>query len=201
VQTETYKDAVVGIKMAIIQGHHPDNKVDQTQIDIIQEKLLTAVDANPSGETTPQFLYSKFAQGIFWITCANECSKVWLTWTVSGLGELWEGAELTVVDCKDLPKRPKVIVRIPDTSEINTVTSRLRKQNPELNTSDWSVMSRKVAEKEQTLAFSIDPDSLKALAKSNYKAFWGLGRIYFGTLKEIKKQPEAESTTDKPSPQ
>jgi hypothetical protein len=72
VQTETYKEAVVGIKMPIIHRRHPDAKLDQTQIDIIQEKLLTAVDVNPSGETPPQFLYSKFAQGVFWITCANE---------------------------------------------------------------------------------------------------------------------------------
>jgi hypothetical protein len=200
-QTETYTDAVDGIKMAIIHGHHPDTKLDQTQIDIIQEKLLNAVDVNPSGETLPQFLYSKFAQGIFWITCANESSKVWLTRTISGLGELWEVSELTVVDSKDLPKRPMVIVRFPVTSEINTVMSRLRKQNPEFHTSDWSVMSRKVAEKEQTLAFYIDPDSLKALAKTNYKAFWGLGRIIFRTLKEKKKQPEAENTKDKPPPQ
>ena len=68
--------------------------------------------------------------------------------TVSGLEELWEGAKLTVVDSKDLPKRPRVLVRIPDTSDVNTVLTRLRKQNPELHTSDWSVMSRKVTEKE-----------------------------------------------------
>ena len=121
--------------------------------------------------------------------------------TVSGLEELWEGAKLTVVDSKDLPKRPRVLVRIPDTSDVNTVLTRLRKQNPELHTSDWSVISRKVTEKEQTLAFSIDPDSFKALAKSHFKAFWGLGRIIFRTLKEMKKDPEAESSTSKSAPQ
>jgi hypothetical protein len=79
--------------------------------------------------------------------------------TVSGLGE------------------PRVLVRIPDISDANTVLTRLRKQNPELHTSDWSVMSRKVTKKEQMLAFSIDPDSFKALVKSIFKAFWGLRRI------------------------
>ena len=62
-------------------------------------------------------------------------------------------------------------------------------------------MKRKVTEKEQTLAFSIDPDSFKALAKSHFKAFWGLGRIIFRTLKEAKKAPEAESTSSKSAPQ
>ena len=201
VQTESYKEAVVGIKMAIIHRHHPDVKLDQTQADMIEAKLSTAVDVNPQGETPPQFLYSKFAQGVSWITHSNEPSKAWLMRTISGLGELWIRAELTVVDSKDLPKRPRVFVRIPDTSEVTTVMTRLRIQNPELNTTDWSVMSHKVFEKEQMLAFSIDPDSFKVLTRSNFKAFWGLGRVIFQTLKDEKRKPEAESTASKSPPQ
>jgi hypothetical protein len=64
VQTATFKEAVTRIKMAIIQRHHPDESLDQFQTETIQEKLLTAVDANPAGETPPQFLHSKFAQGV-----------------------------------------------------------------------------------------------------------------------------------------
>jgi hypothetical protein len=127
--------------MAIIHGRHPELKLDQTQIDVIQIKLLNAVDGTSMEETSPQFLYSKFTQGIFWITCTNEHSKVWLTQTISELGELWEGAELKVVDSKDLLKRPRVLVHIPDTSEVTTVMTRLKIQNHELNTTEWSVMS------------------------------------------------------------
>ena len=58
----------------------------------------------------------------------------------------------------------------------------------------WSIMSRKVTEKEQTLALSIDPNSFKALTQSNFKAFWGLGRVIFRTLKDEKRKPEDEST-------
>ena len=89
-KTGTYKEVVTGIKMAIILRHHPDIKMDQTQTEIVQTKLLNAVDVNPSGEIPPQFLYSKFAQGVFWVTCANESSRDWLMRTISGLGELWE---------------------------------------------------------------------------------------------------------------
>ena len=58
-----------------------------------------------------------------------------------------------MVDSEDLPKRPRVLVCIPDISEINTVLTCLKKQNPELNTSDWSIMSQKVTEKEQSLLY------------------------------------------------
>ena len=99
-----------------------------------------------------------------------------------------------MVDSKNLPKRPRMIVRIPDISEVTTVITRLRIQNPDLNTTDWSVMSRKVTEKEQTLALCIDPNSFKSLTGSNFKAFCGLGRVIFRTLKNEKRKPEDEST-------
>ena len=54
-QTGSYKEAVVGIKMTIIHRRDPDVKLDQTQAEMIQVKLLTAVDTNPLGETPPQF--------------------------------------------------------------------------------------------------------------------------------------------------
>jgi hypothetical protein len=73
-----------------------------------------------------------------------------------------------------------VLVCILDTAEITILKSHVRIQNPELNMADWLTMSRKVTEKEQTLDFSSDPESYKALAKANLKAFWGLGRIVSG---------------------
>jgi hypothetical protein len=48
-------------------------------------------------------------------------------------------------------------------------------------------MSRKIEERGQTLAISIDPNSYKILTQLNFKAFWGLGRISFWTLKDNKK--------------
>ena len=46
-QTGSYKEAVVGTKMAVILKCHPEVKLDQAQADLIQTKLLAAVDANP----------------------------------------------------------------------------------------------------------------------------------------------------------
>ena len=62
VQTGTYKEAAVGIKMTIVHRLHPAIHLDQAQT---EERLLNAVDANPLEEAPPQFLYSKFAQGVF----------------------------------------------------------------------------------------------------------------------------------------
>jgi hypothetical protein len=130
-QTKTCKEAATGVKMAITHRCHPEMTMDQTQADLIEQKLIDVVDVNPEGEAPPQFLYSRFAQGILTTTCANESTKAWLLRTVEGLGELCEGMELKVVDFKDLPKRPRGLVCIPGTMEVTKVMSRLRIQNPE----------------------------------------------------------------------
>jgi hypothetical protein len=85
-RTGLYKEAVVGIKMAIIHRRHPGVKLDQTQADTIQAKLLAAVDAHPLEQTSLQFLHSKFSQGVLWITCANEFSQAWLLQKLVNLG-------------------------------------------------------------------------------------------------------------------
>jgi hypothetical protein len=63
-KTGLYKEAVVGIKMAIIHRRHPGVKLEQTPADMIQAKLLAAVDVHPLEETSLQFLHSKFVHGV-----------------------------------------------------------------------------------------------------------------------------------------
>jgi hypothetical protein len=60
VQIVSYKEAVVGIKMGVIHRHQPEIKLDQTQVDLMQKKVLNAVDGKYLGDAPPQFLNSNF---------------------------------------------------------------------------------------------------------------------------------------------
>jgi hypothetical protein len=62
-------------------------------------------------------------------------------------------------------------------------------------------MRCKVREREQMLTLSVDPDSFKALASSNFKAFWGLEKVTFQTLNVKKTRPGAEKTVSEHPPQ
>ena len=57
---------------------------------------------------------------------------------------------------------------------------------------------------EERLAAGISTIGLQAKrlsrAQCNFKAFWALGAVVFWTLKDEKKKPEAESTTNEPPP-
>jgi hypothetical protein len=51
---------VAGIKMEVIDKRHPEVKLDQTQAEMIQAKLVAAVHVNPVEETPLHFLNYKF---------------------------------------------------------------------------------------------------------------------------------------------
>lgn len=202
-QTGSYRDAMTGIRMAVINANHPDTMLNQAQADLIQNKLVAAIDAIPVGEASPRFQrYPKFEGGILSIACADPPTENWLVSTVRGMEELGEGVSLTVVNTKDLPKRPKFLVWVPEPVEEAVVRSRLEKQNAGLSTVGWLLMSRKVEDRGQTLAYSLDDKSAKVLEDSGFKLYFSLGRVTFKKLKEKGRSPDpdVEGSAGKPAP-
>lgn len=200
VQTVSYRDAATSFRMAVIQQRHPDITLDQGQADLVQAMVIAAIDAIPEGEMSPQFHHTKFEGGILWMTCANLETKNWLLQVMQKQDKLWEGAALTIVEAADLPKRSKVLVWIPETGEEPIVRTRIRKQNPDLATGDWVLLSRKTHEKGQTLAYSVDEKSFRALERAQFKAFWCLGKVKFKNLKKGARKSN-EGGADQPSSQ
>ena len=54
-KTGSYKEAVLGINIAVIHKCHPEVKLDQAQVDLIQGTILAAVDVNTSGKAPSSF--------------------------------------------------------------------------------------------------------------------------------------------------
>ena len=71
----------------------------------------------------------------------------------------------------------------------------------------WDKMDTKIFETKQGAATTADlsqqelHEEVVALTQSNFKAFWGLGRVIFQILKDEKRKPEAEIIASKPPPQ
>lgn len=190
----SFGDVTAGIKMAVICEKHPTIVLDQSQADLVLEKLNELVFSETG--ITVQIHKTRFAVGVLWITCANLETKNWLGMSVAGLGGLWEGAVLTAVESKDLPRRPKVLVWLPGPERVEKVVrDHLRVQNPDLKTETWLLMSQKSGEKGQTMAFSIDQESYAALERKKFSAFWGMGKVSFRTL-NAGRTPQTENESD-----
>ncbi|KAJ8952336.1 hypothetical protein NQ318_017230 [Aromia moschata] len=144
-QAGSYSEAAKGIKMAVIDRRHPDIILNQEQADLVQNKIVDAIDEAPSGsETQLQFDRTSFSGGVLWMTCANEATALWLRGEIGNLTGLWEDAALIAVEAKELPKRPKVLAFFPGPVEQEEkVRTRLGKQNPDLRVGGWILLSRK----------------------------------------------------------
>lgn len=186
-QTGTYSEALTEFKMAVIDRRHPEVTLDQEQAELIQNKLVDAMDGTPTGsDCLLQFARTTFSGGVLWMTCANENTKRWLMENVKNLGGLWEGADLTTVESKDLPKRPRVLVFIPKpVEEEEKIRTRLGKQNAGLRVGGWLLLSRKMEDAGTILAYSIDEASFGALERNRFRAYYRLGTVSFRVLKGL----------------
>lgn len=88
--------------------------LNQEWADLVQQNILEQVGVNSAWIPPPQFINSKFSTEILRIHCVNKETKNWLGRTAQNMKSLWEGSHLMFVSLKDLPKRPKLLVWIPD---------------------------------------------------------------------------------------
>ncbi|KAJ8978471.1 hypothetical protein NQ317_016997 [Molorchus minor] len=78
--------------------------LNQEQADLVQNHIGDVMDSTPGRSDRPlQFARTTFSGGVLWMTCANEHAKME---TVRALGKVWDDADLTTVESKDLPKKP-----------------------------------------------------------------------------------------------
>ncbi|CAG9837526.1 unnamed protein product [Diabrotica balteata] len=186
--------------MAVVHKHHPDTQLDQVQADLIISKLERAVDEAPiisqNRQVLLQFHKILFIAGTLWMTCANAYTKKWTTEVVRTMEDLWEGAELNVVDRNNMSKQPMVLTRIPDKkADEATIRTRLRKQNQYLKTKDWLLEERKIEEDVQILVYTIDEVSYKALMAAHFNAYYKLGKVSFTTIRGLDGSNQSPAGT------
>lgn len=202
-QTGNYSEVAAGFKMAVIDRRHPEVTVDQSQADLIQKKLLSALISTPFGSAgTVQFLRTTYSGGVLWMTCANEYTRNWLKETVPTLRDLWEGADLTVVESNSLPRRPRVLVLLPTVEGVSTEEAArqlLGRQNPDLRVGCWLLLNKKEGEGGVRLAYSIDEASFRTLRDNRFRAYFGLGSVVFRVLRGL--DGGAKDSPSKPSTQ
>ncbi|CAG9817125.1 unnamed protein product [Phaedon cochleariae] len=76
VSTRTaYSDMTRGIPVAVIDRCHPDVTLNQEQVELVQNAIVDALYAAPSGsEGVAQFERSWFSGRVLSVTCANKRS-------------------------------------------------------------------------------------------------------------------------------
>lgn len=112
------------------------------------------------------------------VICNNDVSKDWLEEAITKLENLWEGAEIKIVQMGPPPKLINSTIILPaKTYEPSTLFSIISAQN-QIDTKFWRYKSRtKIENGRQTWSIGVDESSIPSLKELGYRPYAGFGRI------------------------
>lgn len=200
---KSFKDALSDFHLAIVPGEFPEITINDEQAGLIKNHLLAKIDEMQEGGTAPRFSEVRLREGALMISCPDRDTWTWLEQTVRA-SSLWEGAKLSVIDAKEVPKPVRTMVWIPGpATKPDTVLHRLAIQNPGLITKNWRVVNEKQDPKGQQLIILMEEKSWKRIQeKLHGKPYLNFSRVQFkvlGVRKEgTKDNKEGQMEVDQP---
>lgn len=148
------------------------------QVDMIYDKILELMEAE-NEENRPKLssIRGPRAGGIN-MNCADQKSIDWLKNSLKDL-QLWEGAQLQVVNVNEMPKTIIGVAFVPDPNLHDVdIFDMLKSQNPGIDFNDWWITQAKMLPPNgQTVTFNISHNSIADLDAQNYNVFLGHKKI------------------------
>lgn len=181
------------LSIAIIDLREGDNMVlmDQTKFtklgDIINNKLLSNIGKKVE---LPKIEDSRLVLGATKIKCGDTATRRWIVHCVATLSarELWNGANLTVVDFVDVPKPHKFQAWFPGiTRSAADIFKILEALNKGICTTSWTVLNREQKTNGTQMVIGVGSDSLVTLQNNPNSLYCGMGGT--ATFKHIKGKP------------
>ncbi|XP_071644467.1 uncharacterized protein [Temnothorax longispinosus] len=169
-------------RIAIIDRSDPDGRMTAERWMEVESKILLAIaELDSDGCEEVDFDGADWQKGVNVVGCSNRKSRDFLTQVIDGCGELWQGAQLEVIQMSQLPLRKKISLWIPPPvlEGDDTVVKILGKQNRGLKTQSWRIISSAKSQngKEKDFVFTIDGEFLESLRKSKGSIKFGLGAL------------------------
>ncbi|XP_073824745.1 uncharacterized protein [Musca autumnalis] len=180
-----------GLQIAIIDRADPNGKISDSHWLLFETGLRAAIVSGPEDPEDRQLGSAFLRKGVKVINCMNERSRDFLVQTVSGLGALWEGADLAAVSLSDIPSRKVLSAWIPPPTVSKEILLRmLRLQNPNLVTTGWTVISLVPCSELGGLVarVAVDPPGELYLREREGKLNFGSGWVRFRLSPPREKQ-------------
>ncbi|TGZ51586.1 hypothetical protein DBV15_11906 [Temnothorax longispinosus] len=101
-------------RIAIIDRSDPDGRMTAERWMEVESKILLAIaELDSDGCEEVDFDGADWQKGVNVVGCSNRKSRDFLTQVIDGCGELWQGAQLEVIQMSQLPLRKKISLWIP----------------------------------------------------------------------------------------
>lgn len=190
----SYREALSAFKMAIIGENHPEEKLIEEDIRLIQAVILGKLDEAPD-ESLPRLRSFSLQDGALVYYCDDQQSANWLQKNIQG-ARIKENTILKVVDPKDLPKPVKVALRTRDVTTVDTkaLLGRIQRLNQGLNTVHWKIIDKQADSSGQRLILMVDQESAKKITELGLSAYTGVDRAFFKILSDPDKKTDPDKT-------
>ncbi|XP_054288331.1 uncharacterized protein LOC129003989 [Macrosteles quadrilineatus] len=177
----SYRDQLVGHKLAVAPAAYPDARFSVEECDLLQDKLMELVFGDDGANIPHQFEKIYHEKGALVVTCGNSETTDWLKRVAPKLALGSEGSmEVIVADYKDLLRTTKVLLRTDRRLakvEASKVFVQIERQNPGVTTKDWRVIGGKRKDDHQILVLAIDEMNAQVLKDRGWIIYLGLGKI------------------------
>uniref|UniRef100_A0A1I8PC82 DUF4780 domain-containing protein n=1 Tax=Stomoxys calcitrans TaxID=35570 RepID=A0A1I8PC82_STOCA len=166
------------LQVAIIDRADLDGNIYPANWLVLEEKLLQEMISDRWCDEIISFDGTEWSGGVKVIKCANEKSLEFLKATVTGIGELWPRAQLDVIPQSHLPIRSFISMWIPPpVPATRHVFELLGRQNKDLVTDNWQILSTIPCENGTTFRLAIDVISFRRLQSCQGRVRFGFGFI------------------------
>lgn len=190
----SYKEVVSGVKLGILPKGYPNSELTTEQLMATQKSIIAKVAGQRKEALKPKFGHCAFKSGYLVIVCKNQETADWLSNIIPTL-KPWDGAELTVVDAKDIP-RPEILIGFfPWSAEDNNeeILALLESQNDGLVVDAWRILQRNIINQQHVeLIFTVDGVSMNSIKDSEFVLDFKFGNAPI--RKKFHKQNLAETT-------
>lgn len=189
----SYREALIGVKMAVIADDFPDKLIGEEELGAIQDVIWDELEGTP--DPLPQFELNGVVGGALHITCDGEGSANWLR---KLSGKTAGSAKIRVVDAKELPKPIKMAWKSKNIRcvDLPRVLKMLQRLNPALRTSEWKVVDTRVEGTHVRRIVLMDTVSADVIKAKEYRLYSGIERSVFKLLDGGEKKEDAPAVPE-----
>lgn len=185
----TFAKAAKTFELIIAHKNAPTETLSDESLSSIIKELFKALDS----ESAPSVQFSRLNIDLnkIRISCNNLESKRWITEKIDIIDI---SKVLKITDINELPRMRFISLKVADPIVLSSVIlSRIKKQNPVLNLTFWTVVSDYIHEDgDRVIVIQIDKDSLDKIKDNRMKIFCGFSELYVKRLHNYVKEDISE---------
>lgn len=194
----SYKNALVGTKMAVMSRRFPSELLTTEQMDLIGSSIMDIVEEKRDEVIKPKFLNSVYKAGYIMLLCKDEATVEWLKAVAVNLHP-WDGSELWATKEVDIPQGSTLVGFFPNSAELpaDRILNRIQGQNDGVNTSNWRVIRKEARGTSVLLILSLDQKSADSVEAQGRRLSYGFKEVPV----KLRKPHEPPLAEESPIPQ